>query len=929
MTTTALPQDGAVSDDQNWREILDAHGELAFSDDPYDSRTTSANFHLDGYLAKFDPVLLATAEGRKILCRHDPLLFALIYLRDHLKNSEGEVSFADAHFLWIRAARRWIGPSRGQREDRRAFVAPRSCGKAVTLDTVIPVPRGWTTMEEIQVGDELFDQDGKICRVVAKSPIWRDSTYRVTFSDGTHVDTHGNHEWTCVDMRSREKYASGRIGRKGPRIGMPTDWRDRWADHSTVTTAHMAENLRLTNGDYRWRVPNARPLELPYANLPIDPYVLGFWLGDGSKGMGVITVNRGDYAEIGERLGPHTVQPGGDRPGSVRVNVTGLVGRLRALGVLNDKHVPMPYLRASIDQRRELVRGLMDSDGYHGSGPFNEEISLNSERLAGHVLELLRTMGLPASMTKGDSKLYGRITGTRYRVRATFDFQPYHLSRYLRESPQKQARITARTVVSVEEVEPRETQCITVDSATHLYLAGEGMVPTHNSTWWFLILPMWSGAYRHVKFAAAFADSGAQAELHLATFKAEQADNILLRTDFDDFCNPARRHTGRTVADNQNMLHTRSGFTFVAKGIDSTSLGMKMGADRPDLLIFDDIEPPESNYSPLQRDKRLSTVENAILPLNELARVAIVGTVTMPGSIIHELVRHSKGEDVEPWVDEQKIRTYHTRAIITRPDGTERSVWSKKWTFEYLNSIRRTRPYMLNYDNDPRGRQGDYWQAEDIRYAPDVASGRPPNITKWFIFVDPPLTQKTRSDECGIALVGYAPGVTTAANRLDRATILANGGPERLREALMVSEVEGGKVTRLSRVHIEMAWGVRLTGKPLRAHLMTILLANPQVKAVILESNAGGSLWNDVFDNLPVKFVTFPSTEAKEVRFARALDFFQTNRVTVSKVIPAFEDQALAWPRVPHDDVLDAVCSGALRLLIPRLAQKDGTVTPR
>lgn len=549
-------------------EILDGHGELAYCDDPYDSRCTSTNFSLSGYLAKVNQRLIGTAQGRKLACVHDPMLFALTYLRKHLRNSEGEISFADAHFLWVRAARRWIGPARGQREDRRAFVAPRSCGK---------------------------------------------------------------------------------------------------------------------------------------------------------------------------------------------------------------------------------------------------------------------------------------------------------------------------------------------------------------STWFFLILPMWGGAFHHVRFAAAFADSGAQAELHLATFKAEQADNSLLRSDFPDFCNPARRHTGRTVADNQNMLHTRSGFTFVAKGIDSTSLGMKMGETRPDCLIFDDIEPPEATYSPFQREKRLSTVENAILPLSELARVVIVGTVTMPGSIIHELVRHSKGEDVEPWVDEQKIRTYHTRAIITRPDGTERSVWPKKWTLEYLDSIRHTRSYKLNYDNDPKGRAGDYWQPEDIKY------GRPPNITEWFLFVDPPVTMKTRSDDCGIALVGYAPAARGGVTRQELATY----GADYLKEALLAHEVEQGKAARLARIHIEEAWGVHLTGKPLRTFLVKLLERFPQVKAVVLENNNGGDLWNDVLNDLPVMLVTYGSYESKEVRFARALDHFQRNRVTVSRPINAFEDQALAWPRVPHDDILDAVAAGVLRLLTPKHAQKDGTLTPR
>lgn len=581
MTVTADP---ATVADESWRRFLDAHGELAWSDNPYDPDTTSANFSLDGYLAQFDPALMGTSEGRRVLCRLDPMLFALTYMRKHLKDDEGTISFADAHFLWVRAARRWIGPARGQREDRRAFVAPRACGK---------------------------------------------------------------------------------------------------------------------------------------------------------------------------------------------------------------------------------------------------------------------------------------------------------------------------------------------------------------STWWFLILPMWAGAYGHARFAAAFADSGAQAELHLATFKAEMADNVLLRTDFPDYCNPARRHTGRTVADNQNMLHTRSGFTFVAKGIDSTSLGMKMGEVRPDLLIFDDIEPPEATYSPYQREKRLSTVENAILPLNERARVTFVGTVTMPGSIIHELVRHAKGEDVEPWVEEQRIKTFHTKPIITRPDGTERSVWPAKWALPYLQSIRHTRSYKLNYENDPKGRSGDYWDADDFRY------GRPANITKWFLFLDPPVTQKTRSDECGIALVGYAPGapsalakLTAEERRIWRHELLdgedKDGQPKygRLLEREAEEALAKGTAARLSRVHIEEAWGVKLTGKRLRAHIVELLQRYPQVKRVVVENNQGGDLWVDVLDNLPVRLTTYGTKEGKEVKFARALDLQQRRRVTFSRSIAALEDQALAWPRVAHDDVLDAVASAVVRLLTPRIALKDGTINP-
>ena len=441
------------------------------------------------------------------------------------------------------------------------------------------------------------------------------------------------------------------------------------------------------------------------------------------------------------------------------------------------------------------------------------------------------------------------------------------------------------------------------------------------STWFFLLLPMWAGAHGHIRFAAAFADSGSQAELHLATFKREVSDNPLLRADFGEFCEPARRRTGRTVADNQNMLYTRTGFTFVAKGIDSTSLGMKVGEQRPDLLIFDDIEPPESNYSPFQRDKRLATVQNAILPLNELARVVIVGTVTMPGSIIHELVRHQKGEEVDPWVDDEKFKTYHTRPIITRDDGTERSVWPKKWSLKYLNSIRHTRGYKLNYDNDPRGRQGDYWNDGDIRY------GTPPNITKMFLFLDPPVTQKTTSDDCGIAVVGYAPGggrgMVTKAD-------LAAYGAKNLQEMLLEQEVgDPDAIARLPRVCILDAWGVKATGANLKKIVLDTLQRYPKIEAVIIESNQGGDLWLEVLNDLPVKLITFGSYEKKEVRFARAHSFYQKRRVLHARVFRQFEDQATSYPKVAHDDVLDAVCAGVLRLLKPRPDRKNSTMRQR
>jgi hypothetical protein len=175
----------------------------------------------------------------------------------------------------------------------------------------------------------------------------------------------------------------------------------------------------------------------------------------------------------------------------------------------------------------------------------------------------------------------------------------------------------------------------------HAFIA---MRETGKSTWWFLLIPMWALAHGHVRFIAAFANMSGQAEQHLTTFKRELDTNEALRADFPELCSPARRPTGTQVADRQGMLHCGNGAIFAAKGVDSASLGMKVGNTRPDVLIFDDLEPDEARYSTALAEKRLGTFQDALLPLNIRARVVLVGTVTMPGSVTHQLVHHAHGQ---------------------------------------------------------------------------------------------------------------------------------------------------------------------------------------------------------------------------------------------------------------------------------------------
>lgn len=426
---------------------------------------------------------------------------------------------------------------------------------------------------------------------------------------------------------------------------------------------------------------------------------------------------------------------------------------------------------------------------------------------------------------------------------------------------------------------------------------------TGKSTFWFLIAPLWAAAYEHVRFVAAFADTAAQAEGHLSTFKQELDNNALLRHDFPKLCTPARRQSGGTVADRQSMVHTASGFTFAARGIDSATLGLKVEERRPDVLVLDDVESDEASYSPYLAEKRLGTITDAVLPLNIYARVQIVGTVTMPGSITHQLVKASQGVEVAPWIADERIQAHHHRAIVVDDDGSERSVWPQKWPLPWLQSRRHTREYAKNYDNDPLARDGTYWVREDFRY------GDLPGVTRTLLAIDPILTEKRTSDWAGLAVVGWQPPTAE-----ERAT------------AVEESRRTGKKVAARGRCVVREAKAVKLTGGRLREEVIRFLGRQPDIRAVLIETNAGGDLWrNDILVGLPgVRVVTHWSGESKEVRFAGTLRHYQRGRILHARRLDIVEEQAVAFPRGAYDDVIDAVSAGTAYFLDPERRAKTG-----
>lgn len=376
-------------------------------------------------------------------------------------------------------------------------LAGRGFGKRLSVDTPIPTPDGWKLNGDLQDGDLVFDQAGKPTRVLKAHPIEvATRAYRVTFSDGTYIDADGEHLWTVVTHRWKKQ-----LNRSGKRI---QDLRGDWWDEAVplwkgtnggrihigevrpITTT--TEGLIALHAEMGRDVviPVTQPLDLPERDLPCDPWLMGFWLGNGSGQYVSVGSWNGetDFDYVESRLPYATWAKANEkRPGVRSMKIPKDVYTFPERSVARDKAVPKEFMRASAGQRLELLKGLMDSDGCSSGGRMASFGSM-SKQLRDDVAELARSLGQKPVTRERAATLNGREYGTSYDVwwKPTIEVfgSPRKSGAYVLDGPQSQ-RQHHRPIVSIEPIAPVPMRCITVDSPSSLYLAGEGMIPTHNT----------------------------------------------------------------------------------------------------------------------------------------------------------------------------------------------------------------------------------------------------------------------------------------------------------------------------------------------------------------------------------------------------------------------------------------------------------------
>src|SRR5579884_9885 len=396
---------------------------------------------------------------------------AAIDLRDPPKDLTEEVVVESGGSFVIHPGEFCLGRTREWVELPEDVVA-RIEGKALALDTEVPTPAGIRTMGDLEVGDEVFGAFGEPLPVTAVSEVLtRRECREVVFSDGTSVIADAEHLWEV----------SAKVDR---RYGLPP---------RVVSTRQIEQGLRCGR-EYNFHVEQALAARYPDRDLPIDPYVLGVWLGDGTSTTADVTSADQPILDELELAGvpvSPTSSPIRYRIGRAprrRDPATGrytanasLHSTLKAAGLLGHKHVPREYLEAGVEQRRALLEGLMDTDGYVDVEG-RCDITTIDRRLAADYAELIASLGFKPVIAEKTATLYGKVCGMRYEVTFTPHFPVFRLPRKLARQKVTGRFKMSRGIVAVRPAASVPVRCIEVGSPRGVYLITRRFIPTHNSS---------------------------------------------------------------------------------------------------------------------------------------------------------------------------------------------------------------------------------------------------------------------------------------------------------------------------------------------------------------------------------------------------------------------------------------------------------------
>jgi hypothetical protein len=388
-------------------------------------------------------------------------------------------------------------------EKRKVFVADEmGLGKSCTISTMILTPSGWTAHKDIKVGDQVIGSDGTPTEVLGVFPQGITRVLRVTFSDGTYADVSPEHLWDVQDANARKN--------GGPWKTLSTEDMMNGGQKENGRYKFDAHYLKA-NGDPKWHIPIVKPVQLNAQETPLDPYLVGCLLGDGSLTHHSVQITTAD-----EWMADHFAAKGYEinkLSGEYQYGFSGLLPHTRELGMqgkrAHDKSIPEQYKLNTEQVRLETLQGLMDTDGYVAKDG-TTQLTTVSRQLADDVKWLVQSLGGVAretsrypTYTHNGEKRTGRLA---YTLTINIPVNPFKLPRKADNWAPRSKYKPTRTIVSIEERDPEETLCIKVAAEDHLYVIDHCIV-THNTLQAIASIEF-DGAYPALVVGSSFFDVG-------------------------------------------------------------------------------------------------------------------------------------------------------------------------------------------------------------------------------------------------------------------------------------------------------------------------------------------------------------------------------------------------------------------------------------
>ena len=333
---------------------------------------------------------------------------------------------------------------------------PPQHGKEISDNQIVATTKGLKKHGDLIVGDYVFGRDGTPVKVLWVSEKTR-SEYVVSFSDGAKIECHGNHEWTVYN-RFRQK-------------------------EETIETKHMASST-IYNGDgkrgsrYKYHVDSNVCVMFDSRNVDLDPYVLGAWLGDGDSSCGIIHIGNNDVGIIGNSTYKFKESKGTTTRKFYSPELNLL---LKNNGLIKNKHIPDMYKYNSVEVRKNVIAGLIDTDGYvyHRNGRIT--ISNTNKRIIDDAAFILRSLGQSVVVCEFKPRVSSSgIVGKKIVYQLCFNPTMTFPTKVKRKKITKLSINKKRAIVSIERKEGLGYgNCIQVEGG--IYLVGDTFIPTHNS----------------------------------------------------------------------------------------------------------------------------------------------------------------------------------------------------------------------------------------------------------------------------------------------------------------------------------------------------------------------------------------------------------------------------------------------------------------